>query len=974
MAVDDRQSGGLDELSDPADAENPPRLSGGPDLVPSDPGQFDDDALAAALEQQFARTTIASSAVRAVDDSSPDDLVITPAGMTATTRDADETIDGDETLDGDETIDVDESADNLEARSGDDADADATQQPTTEPESETDQRAQQEPASDFEAYAQTAILPVVPSEPDAVTEIGAQQSVGGHADPVLVPEPDAAPSAELEPEPDAAPSAEPEPEPEPEAAAEPEPEVEPEPEPEVEPEPEPEADSEPEQHFGIDVFASLTDDDDDHNNIDDDDDDDKNIDDDDDDDRNNIDDEIANDEALAADAVDEDVRDTRAGVPDTNDTADLGVVAVSESNVHHVATTEAPSDDTVDNADGELDRDDTAPVATAVVQTRPAAPVVPAAPVIPAVAPALDFDTILAGAAPVVPVLPTPATGSGARRVSTPAMETPPPVQRPLAASALPATSTTPVSAPGTPTGSTAEVSPFEELFGFAAPRTAGIPQQAPAGTGTAGAPTFFTGTRDGAAVSASVPVRGGGGARVFWTWFAANSSVLSIVLGAVVFTLGMSLRQAFVAILVGIALSFLPLALTTIAGAHSAVSGALHSRAVFGIIGAIVPGVLTLAARLIWAGVLLWLFGTAVTGLLDASGLAAQSTATTVAVSACGLVIAAAVVLLGQRAIAGFHMVIAVFGVVLVAAFIGITSRRIDLAAALTVPDASWVVALSGAVLVFSVGLLWATSTADLASPRGAGGSAASTAFWTTAGITLPSVVLITYGALLAASDPAVATQLTSDPYGALTSLVPTWFALPLVAAAALALLSGLVILIQSGGSAVQAVRGMPRVAAVLTITLLLALVAAVALAQEDFGAAIRDLATSLAVPLAAWAGIVSADALVRSRPLDVDALSKRGGAYGDIRWGSLAVLGAASIIGFGFTSASVGWLAWQGYLFPALGFDRDDAASSSDFGVLLALAFGLVVSLIFGAAAVRQQEKAQSGDRLPVAGRAAE
>jgi purine-cytosine permease-like protein len=599
--------------------------------------------------------------------------------------------------------------------------------------------------------------------------------------------------------------------------------------------------------------------------------------------------------------------------------------------------------------------------------------VVPAAPVIPQVSPALDFDTILAGAAPVVPVLPTPASAPGSRRVSLPETSTPAPVQRPLAASALPATSTAPQ-----PTTADAEVTPFEELFGFAAPRTAGMPQQAPAtqwpSAAPAANPTFYNGTREVTPAS-SEDTRGGGGARIFWPWFAANSSVLGAVLGAGVFALGMSLRQAFVAVLVGVAVSFLPLVLTTIAGANSAVTGAVHSRAVFGRIGAIAPALLLVVARVLWAVILIWLFGTSVSGILNASGIAPASGPVTLAISGAGLVIACALVLLGLRAIAAFQITVSVLGAVLVAGFVGITARSVDLATALTVPDAPWSIVLTGAVLVLSFGgLVWASSTADLASPRGAGGSAASTAFWATAGITLPSLVLVVYGALLAASDAELASQLTTDPFGALTSLVPGWFAVPLAAAVALPLLSGIVIVLHSGVYALQGVRGMPRGAAIAAITVLLALFGAVALAQSDFGGAIRDLATSIAVPIAAWAGIVSADTLLRSRPLDVAALARRGGVYADVRWANLIILAIATVVGFGLTSASVGWLSWQGYLFTSIGLTEGDTMSRSDIGVLVALILGVLVALVTGVASVRRQEQASSLGQQPVEARAAE
>ena len=65
------------------------------------------------------------------------------------------------------------------------------------------------------------------------------------------------------------------------------------------------------------------------------------------------------------------------------------------------------------------------------------------------------------------------------------------------------------------------------------------------------------------------------------------------------------------------------------------------------------------------------------------------------------------------------------------------------------------------------------------------------------------------------------------------------------------------------------------------------------------------------------------------------------------------------ASAIGFGLTTATVGWLEWQGYLFPLLDVAGTSDLAGSDLGVLVALVLGLLVPIIGGIPGIRRQEE---------------
>lgn len=78
------------------------------------------------------------------------------------------------------------------------------------------------------------------------------------------------------------------------------------------------------------------------------------------------------------------------------------------------------------------------------------------------------------------------------------------------------------------------------------------------------------------------------------------------------------------------------------------------------------------------------------------------------------------------------------------------------------------------------------------------------------------------------------------------------------------------------------------------------------------------------------------------------------------DVRWGNLGALVVIVVIGLGFTSATVGWLNWEGYLFTAFGVPLNGELAGSDLGVFVALLLGLAFPIVAGVPAVRRQESA--------------
>jgi purine-cytosine permease-like protein len=458
---------------------------------------------------------------------------------------------------------------------------------------------------------------------------------------------------------------------------------------------------------------------------------------------------------------------------------------------------------------------------------------------------------------------------------------------------------------------------------------------------------------------------RVGRSARLFWLWFAANSSIAAVVFGAIIFALGVSLRQAIVATLAGVALSFIPLGLGTLAGKRSGQPTMVISRATFGVVGNILPALISLFSRLFWAAALLWVLGAGASNILVGARLTDGFSGTQLTLGAMliGFVFAVVIAYGGYGLIAIVQLVVSVVSGIAILGFIALTFQHVNFSKALSVPDGPWILVVTGAVLVFSfVGLAWANSSADVARYQRPGTSGAASMLWATFGAALPSFVLIAYGALLAASSTKLAASMAVDPLDALGRLLPGWYPVPLLAATVLSLLSGVVLAIYSGGFALQSAGlQLRRPLSILVVGLLVLLLAVgVSLSITDFSQLFRDLSTTVAVPVAAWAGIFGSEIMIRSRRFDSQSLLQRGGVYTDARWLNLGALVVISAIGYGLLSATASGLGWEGYLYPVFGVALNSQLATSDLGVLVALALGLIVPVAFGRGAIRRQERA--------------
>ncbi|ROP60692.1 purine-cytosine permease-like protein [Curtobacterium sp. PhB115] len=454
----------------------------------------------------------------------------------------------------------------------------------------------------------------------------------------------------------------------------------------------------------------------------------------------------------------------------------------------------------------------------------------------------------------------------------------------------------------------------------------------------------------------------------LFWPWFAANISVLGLSYGSFVLGFGISLAQATVVSVVGVAFSFLLCGIVAIAGKRGSAPTMVLSRAAFGVRGNRVPSFLSWILTVGWETSLAALAVLATSTVFRELGWDGGVVTKLVA-----LVVVAALVI--GAGVAGFDVImrlqtwITVITAVLTIVYIVLAAPSIDLGALTALPSGSAQNVIGALVLVMTgFGLGWVNAAADYSRylPRTA--STRGVVWWTTFGGALAPAILVVIGVLLAGSSPDLNSAIQDDPIGALTTILPVWFLIPFALVAILGLVGGAVLDIYSSGLALLSVGvKIPRpVAAGVDGVFMVAGAIYVVFFAQDFISPFQAFLVTLGVPIAAWAGIFVADVVLRRTSYAEAELDDRRGRYGDVRWTAIGLVLLGTVLGWGLVTNTYGvpaWLNWQGYLLEPFGLGgREGAWAYANLGVLVALVVGFLGTLALSRRAIRRQESLPS------------
>jgi NCS1 family nucleobase:cation symporter-1 len=454
----------------------------------------------------------------------------------------------------------------------------------------------------------------------------------------------------------------------------------------------------------------------------------------------------------------------------------------------------------------------------------------------------------------------------------------------------------------------------------------------------------------------------------LFWPWFAANISVFSISYGAFILGFGISAAQGLLAVVLGLAISNLFCGIIAIAGKRASAPTMTISRSVFGVRGNRLPSALSWFLTLGWETVLAAIAVLATSTILGHLGWTDRAVTRVIAmIVVVGMIATGG--MLGFDLIMKMQRWITWIGGILTALYMVFASRHIDFSVVAALPGGD-APSFIGAVLftMTGFGFGWVNMAADYSRylPRSA--SSRGVMWWTTFGSSLSPGILLTFGLLLSGSSKPLSDAIAVDPVGALTAILPTYLLAPFVVVTVLGLVGGAVMDIYSSGlSLLNAGLRAPRWVAVgIDSMLMLAGVIYIVFLASDFLGPFQGFLITLGVPIAAWCGIFIADIMLRRRNYAEAELFLPHGRYGDVRQMPIALVLAATGVGWGLiTNPAAGWLEWQGYFLGSIGLGGVSGPwAHGNLGVVVALLFGFVGYLILGRRFVLQQESLPLGE----------
>ena len=438
---------------------------------------------------------------------------------------------------------------------------------------------------------------------------------------------------------------------------------------------------------------------------------------------------------------------------------------------------------------------------------------------------------------------------------------------------------------------------------------------------------------------------RSGKASSLFWPWCGANVSLLALSYGSFFLGFGISFWQATFAAFLGTVLSFLLVGISSLAGKKSNAPTMVLSRASFGVKGNLIPGALSYLIFVGWETVLVSLATLATGTVFMRVGHLEHNTAMIIGfVLSVALTVSAGV--LGFEVIMKLQKYLTSITIVMTLFYIGLTISHVNWSQISSMKSGS----LQGFIgaLIFGatgIGLGWVNSAADYSRYLPRSVSSKSVIGWTVFGASIVPIILVIYGAALSGSSKELSDAIATDPIGALTTILPTWYLVIFALVAILGLVGGAILDLYSSGLTLISI-GLPvkrHVAASIDAVLMLIGTIYFVWIADDFFFPFQGFLITLGVPIATWSAIFVTDALMRKKYHEGDLYSVSG-RYGSWNFGTIAVLIVGTIIGWGFvTNSFASWLSWQGYFLGVMG-GKEGPWAYANLGVFFALVIGFI------------------------------
>jgi purine-cytosine permease-like protein len=452
---------------------------------------------------------------------------------------------------------------------------------------------------------------------------------------------------------------------------------------------------------------------------------------------------------------------------------------------------------------------------------------------------------------------------------------------------------------------------------------------------------------------------RKGSAKSLFWPWAAANVSFLALSYGSFFLGFGISFWQATAAAIIGTLGSFSLVAISSLAGKRANAPTMTLSRAAFGVKGNVLPGFLSYLIFVGWETVLVSLATLASeTVFTRAIGINPDLSKIMGFLLAGGLTVLGGV--LGFKVIMRIQFYLTLITLALTLGYITLTIDQVNWSAVSALPTGS-TQGFIGALIfaITGIGLGWVGCAADYSRYLPRKTSSKAVVGWTIFGASVVPIILVIYGSLLAGSSKALNDQVASDPIGALTTLLPTWYLIPFAFVAILGLIGGAILDLYSSGLVLVSI-GLPvkrHIAASIDGAIMTIGTIYLVWFASDFFVPFQGFLITLGVPVAVWSGLFVADVFMR-KSYSEDELFDSKGRYGAYNFKSIGLVVFGTIIGWGLvTNSLASWLSWQGYLLSPFG-GKDGQWAYANLGVIAALLIGFIGHIILSKSDIKKQE----------------
>ena len=453
---------------------------------------------------------------------------------------------------------------------------------------------------------------------------------------------------------------------------------------------------------------------------------------------------------------------------------------------------------------------------------------------------------------------------------------------------------------------------------------------------------------------------RHGSARSLFWPWAAGNVSLLALSYGSFFLGFGISFWQATWAAIIGTVGSFVLVGVSSLAGKRSNAPTMTLSRAAFGVKGNVLPGFLSYLIFVGWETVLVSLATLAAQTVFARLGHINHNVA-----GILGFLVAASLTVFGG--VLGFHTIMKIqrwltsATIILTAGYIALTFHKINWHAVQSIHSGSKAGFIGAMILgVTGIGLGWVNSAADYSRYLPRKTSSSAVIGWTVFGSSIVPVILVIYGALLAGSSKDLSGAIATDPIGALTTILPTWYLIPFAIVAILGLVGGAILDLYSSGITLVSI-GLPvkrHIAASFDAAIMMFGTIYFVWIAPNFSVPFQGFLITLGVPIAVWSAIFVADILMRKSDYAEAELFSPTGRYGIYNYRSIGLVVVGTIVGWGFvTNPLASWLSWQGYFLGLIG-GKSGAWSGANVGVLVALVIGFVGHILLSRNSIKKQE----------------